>query len=184
MTLRVIAGKFKGRLLKVDPSTRPTKGMLRAAVFNICQHEILNARFLDLFAGSGAMGLEALSRGASYVTFIEHNRHAAACIRKNIASFHVENQSRLLSTHALQAIALLTQQSMRFDIVYIDPPYDLFFPLDPLISLLAPHALLFLEERHNPKKKYPFPESADLQFKETRRFGIALLSIFHYKHKP
>lgn len=185
MTLRIIAGTFKGRLLKAPkgPSTRPTQGMLREAVFNICQNEIPNARFLDLFAGSGAMGLEALSRGASHATLVEQNRHAAACIKENIATLQLQPQTTLIPTDVTRAIALLAKQSAQFDIIYIDPPYDTPFDLEPLIPLLAPNATLFLEERHNPKKPHQPPESPHLQLKDTRRFGIALLSTFHYNTK-
>lgn len=85
MTLRVIAGKYKGRSLKTPKatSTRPTQGMLREAVFNICQNEIEGAFFLDLFAGSGAMGFEAISRGAMKATLVEQNRQAQLCIKEN-----------------------------------------------------------------------------------------------------
>lgn len=180
MTLRIIAGSFKGRLLKAPkgPSTRPTQGVLREAVFNICQQDIANARFLDLFAGSGAMGLEALSRGAAHATFVEQNRNAIACIKENIALLHVEAQTILLPSNANQALALLAKQNALFDIAYIDPPYDKPISLTPLIPLLAPCALLFLEERHNPKKPHQPPSHPALHLQDTRRFGIALLSIY------
>lgn len=180
MTLRIIAGSFKGRLLKAPkgPSTRPTQGMLREAVFNICQSEIANARFLDLFAGSGAMALEALSRGASHSTLVEQNRNAIACIKENIAILHVEAQTNLIPCDTNRAITLLVKQGALFDIIYIDPPYDTPVLLAPLIPLLAPQALLFLEERHNPKKQHQAPPHPGLQLRDTRRFGIALLSTF------
>ena len=180
MTLRMIAGQFKGRLLKTpkSTSTRPTQGMLREALFNICQMEILNARFLDLFAGSGAMGLEALSRGALHATFVEQNRQAIQCIKENIADLGVEKQTQLIPIDASRAVALLAKQGAQFDLIYIDPPYDLSFKLESASPLLAPGGTLFLEERHNPKKPHKPPQVPGLQFKETRRFGIALLSTF------
>jgi len=182
MSLRIVAGKFKGRLLKAPKSnsTRPTQGMLREAVFNICQMEVPDTRFLDLFAGSGAMGLEALSRGASHATFVEQNRQAASCIKENIATLQLEEQSTIIPTDATRAIAILTKQSSQFDIIYIDPPYDTPFPVDTLIPILAPGALIFLEERHNPKKPLITPTFANLTHKDTRRFGIALLTTFRY----
>lgn len=182
MTLRIVAGKFKGRTLKAPKSnsTRPTQGMLREAVFNICQMEVPDTRFLDLFAGSGAMGLEALSRGASHSTFVEQNRQAAACIRENIATLELEAQTTIIPTDATRAIAILTKQSAQFDIVYIDPPYDTPFPVDTLLPILAPNALIFLEERHNPKKAHTIPSFPKLIHKDTRRFGIALLTTFRY----
>lgn len=178
MTLRMIAGTFKGRLLKTpkSTSTRPTQGMLREAIFNICQNEISGARFLDLFAGSGAMGLEALSRGASHSTFVEQNRQAIACIKENISLLGVEPKTRLIPTDASRALTLLATQ--QFDLIYIDPPYDTPFPLAPVAPLLAPNGILFLEERHNPKKQHAPIDLPGLPLKDVRRFGIAILSTY------
>jgi 16S rRNA (guanine966-N2)-methyltransferase len=180
MSLRIIAGQFKGRLLKAPkgPSTRPTQGMLREAVFNICQNEVEGARFLDLFAGSGAMGLEALSRGATHITLVEQNRQAIACIKENIQFLQVASQTTLIPTEAKRALSLLTKEGALFDIVYIDPPYDISLSLELLLPLLAPNALVFLEERYDPKKQASPPHIAGLQHQDTRRFGIALLSRF------
>jgi 16S rRNA (guanine966-N2)-methyltransferase len=178
MTLRLIAGRFKGRLLKTpkSASTRPTQGMLREAVFNICQNEIEGAHFLDLFAGSGAMGLEALSRGAAHATFVEQNRNAIACIKENIAQLQVSQETTLIPTDVARALALLAKQKARFDLIYIDPPYDLSLNLTAIEPLLKPNTLLFFEELYTPQKKhlsYPF-----LKLRDSRRFGTALLSIF------
>jgi 16S rRNA (guanine(966)-N(2))-methyltransferase RsmD len=180
MTLRIIAGKFKGRLLKTPKitSTRPTQGMLREAVFNICQHEVEKARFLDLFAGSGAMGIEALSRGASHATFIEQNRQAISCIRENISLLQLEQQATLIPTDAARALKILGKQEALFDLVYIDPPYDQPIPIAALIPLLAPQATLLIEERYHPKKEHKPHAFPSLHFEEARRFGIALLSIY------
>lgn len=183
MTFRIIAGAFKGRKLKAPKgtSTRPTQGMVREAVFNICQNEIEGSRFLDLYAGSGAMGLEALSRGAAKATFIEADRTAAACIKENVAELHVEPQAVLLPVSASRAIHLL--QGNHFDIVYVDPPYETPFELESLMPLLAPNALLFVEGRHSPRKSDMPPVSPRLSLKDTRRFGIAVLFTFYNKEK-
>lgn len=183
MTLRLIAGTFKGRLIKAPTtsSTRPTQSMLREAVFNICQMEIQGARFLDLFAGSGAMGLEALSRGASHATFVENHPAALRCIRTNIDTLQVGAQASLLPLSAAKALTVLTQKQARFDLVYVDPPYDKAFDLTSLLPLLAPDALLFLEERHDPKQAHSHPVISHLPLINTRRFGTALLSTFQYK---
>ncbi len=179
--MRIIAGNFKGRLLKApkSTSTRPTQGMLREAIFNICQNEVSNARFLDLFAGSGAMGLEALSRGASHATFVEQNRQAVQCIKENITALKLEKSSLLIPFDASRALHSLAKQSAQFDIVYVDPPYDTPFDFLPLVPLTAPNGILFFEERHNPKKAHQPLELPGLELKDTRRFGVALLSIFY-----
>jgi 16S rRNA (guanine(966)-N(2))-methyltransferase RsmD len=176
MTLRILSGKFKGRLLKSpsEKTTRPTQGVMRAAVFNICQQEIEGARFLDLFAGSGAMGLEALSRGASHATFIEKDRLAAACIQENIKLLQVANQSEVFPT---QAIIALNKLETPFDIIYIDPPYD--SSIKEIIEIILAKellkSLLFIEER---QKTHTPIEHPSLSLYDKRRYGIGLLSIF------
>ena len=180
MSLRIIAGQFKGRVLKAPKglSTRPTQSMLRESVFNICQCAIEGARFLDLFAGSGAMGLEALSRGASHATFVENDRGAAACIRNNIAALQVASQTSLLTCSAKIALQRLLGQ---FDIVYIDPPYDM--PCAPFVEellargLLASGAFLFLETR---SASTTSPVFSSLSLIKERRFGDALLHQYRY----
>lgn len=175
MTLRIIGGLFKGRTLKTPKttSTRPTQGVLREALFNICQNEIEGAHFLDLFAGSGAIGFEALSRGAAHVTFIEQNRQAIQCIKENSALLQVESQTQILPTDASKAIALLAKQKAEFDLIYLDPPYDMPFDLAPLVPLLKPTGTIFLEDRKPPKQEF-----TGLRLKNSRKFGIATLSIF------
>lgn len=157
MSLRIIGGKFRNRPLKTPKGeqTRPTLAVLRKAVFDILQSHIDDAKFLDLYAGSGAMGLEALSRGASHATFVEANRHAFACIEENTRLLEVQNQCTLLSYDTLLALKKLAKEGRRFDIIYVDPPYApaaklrlleeiiLFLDTHPL---LEPHGRLFLEE--------------------------------------
>jgi 16S rRNA (guanine966-N2)-methyltransferase len=180
MTLKIIAGKFKGRFLKAPKTntTRPTQGMLREAVFNICQNEVDEARFLDLFAGSGAMGLEALSRGAAHAVFVEKNRQALVCIKDNISALEVEKQTLILPTDAARALEILLKQAAQFELIYVDPPYETPLDLTSLAPLLSPNGTLFVEERHQPKKVHQPIELPGLKLKETRRFGIALLSIY------
>lgn len=176
MTLRIVAGKFKGRLLQTPKTTltRPTQGMLREAVFNICQMEIMDAHVLDLYAGSGAIGFEALSRGAEHVVFVEKNRQAIACIKKNIEILGVASQVTLMPFDVPIALKHLQQP---FDLIYVDPPYDL--PILPILEqlvnghLLKKEGILFVEERYDPK--HPSTISDKLLLKNSRRFGPAVL---------
>jgi 16S rRNA (guanine966-N2)-methyltransferase len=185
MSLRIIGGKYKGRVLKAPKgsATRPTLGMLRESVFNICQNEIAGARFLDLFAGSGAMGLEALSRGASHITLVENDRHALASIRENIAALQAASQTTLIAGQAKRALKRLTSP---FDIIYIDPPYDM--PILPFIeellarNLIEQSGILFIEERsgiHAPIS-LDVPELSKIS---SRRFGEALLHQYRFSAK-
>jgi 16S rRNA (guanine(966)-N(2))-methyltransferase RsmD len=159
MTLRIFGGQFKGRVLKSPKSetTRPTQGIVREAVFNICQELTQGARFLDLFAGSGAMGLEALSRGASHATFVERDKHSVSCLKENLTLLNLTDRAQVFPIDAHAALNKITQS---FDIIYIDPPYDT--PVLPFIDAILSHKLL----------------TALLY--DTRRYGIALLSIFRY----
>src|SRR5690349_14081953 len=98
MTLRIIGGTLRGRRLLSPKSslTRPTTAIVRKSVFDICQEIIVDAEFLDLFAGSGAMGIEALSRGAKHVTFVDSNAQAIQCVEHNLRLFKMEKQATIL----------------------------------------------------------------------------------------
>ncbi len=123
--MRIIGGKYKGKALHPpkDLKVRPTLGRLREAVFNICQSNIEEASFLDLFAGTGAMGLEAASRGASHVTFVEKDRSAVACLRQNVKALGIGEKITIYSKDALRTLERFAKQGTAFDIVYVDPPY-------------------------------------------------------------
>jgi len=123
--MRVIAGAFKGRRLE-PPSwdgVRPTSDKLRETLFNIVAPRIEGARVLDGFAGTGAVGIEALSRGASHVTFIERDRRAVALIRANLTRCRVE-QGYTIECGDVAAVLRLLPRDREFDLVLLDPPYD------------------------------------------------------------
>lgn len=122
--MRVIAGRARRTNLKTVPGmdTRPTTDRIKETLFNILQSQICDATFLDLFSGSGAIGIEAVSRGARSAVFIERDRNAAVCIRDNIKATHFESETELLQMDILQGIARLDGREA-FDIVFMDPPY-------------------------------------------------------------
>lgn len=124
--MRIFAGALKNRVLKSPKglSTRPTMGMVREALFNICQYRIEGALFLDLFAGSGAMGLEALSRGAARAVFVEINRECVQCISDNIQKVGMAEQAQVLQGDVFAKIKALEKMGRAFDIIYADPPYE------------------------------------------------------------
>ena len=129
--MRITGGEFGGRNLKVPKSDaiRPTQDRVREALFNIIQCEIAGADFLDLFAGSGAVGLEALSRGAKAVTFVERERRLLAVLKENLSSFsRGSSGSRMSGTTVVPADAyrwLATYSGPGFSIGFADPPYAL-----------------------------------------------------------
>ena len=123
--MRIIAGKARSLPLKTleGRDTRPTTDKIKETLFNMLQPDIEGSYFLDLFAGSGQIGLEAISRGAGYAVFVENSRKAAKIISDNITFTKFEKESMLLTTDAVMAVRSL-QGKYRFDIVFMDPPYD------------------------------------------------------------
>ena len=124
--MKIIAGSLKNRpiITPKGDKTRPTSSRLRETLYNICQHEIEGADFLDLFAGSGAMGFEALSRGAKSATFVELDRNAIQCIKKNVETLDVKENTSIVQGDVRQALERFIRQEKQFDIIYADPPYE------------------------------------------------------------
>jgi 16S rRNA (guanine966-N2)-methyltransferase len=186
VNLRIIGGTFKNRPLKSSSNllTKPTTAILRKAVFDICQNKIQGASVLDLFACSGAIGLEALSRGASHVTFVENDRKTAKILQENILAFGVKEQTRLLIDDVFTVIHKPFFPNLTYDIIYIDPPYPLIkAPQSPIPALLhfldtspllAPGCTVFFEEGA-PASSITLSR---LQHKSTRRFGESILQEF------
>ncbi len=123
--MRVIAGAFKGRRLKTPAwdGLRPTSDKLRETLFNILAPRIEGARVFDGFAGTGAVGIEALSRGAAHVTFVDSDRRATALIEQNLALCGVE-RDYAIAKGRVQAVLAQLPDGERFDVIVLDPPYD------------------------------------------------------------
>jgi 16S rRNA (guanine966-N2)-methyltransferase len=188
----IIAGHYRRQRL-ITPKgshTRPTANRLREALFNICQHDIAGASFLDLFAGSGAMGFEALSRGAESVTFIDAHKEAIHCIESNAARLHVQEKSQILRGEAFAMLKRLEQNGKTFDIIYADPPYHTYVPRSTLfysvqmIHWVDTHPLLnrggvfFVEEDYNSQPQ--LDQLNTLKLKDSRRFGDSVLQQYVY----
>lgn len=141
--MRIIAGIYKGRRLKTleGLSVRPTSDRLRETIFNILTPRIEGARFADVCAGSGAIGIEALSRGARHVTFVESSLKAARIISENLRNCGIREDYRVINRDAIRALKNLASEKAQFDVIYFDPPYnsDLY---TPVMWLIAKHALL------------------------------------------
>ena len=123
--MRVIAGKARRLNLKTVPGidTRPTTDRIKETLFNILQPELLDCRFLDLFSGSGAIGIEALSRGAKQAYLVEFGKEPLRCIKANLAKTHLEDKAVVLPVEVTYAVSKLEKQGITFDIIYADPPY-------------------------------------------------------------
>ena len=185
MTLRILGGTLRGRplLSPKSPLIRPTTAIVRKSVFDICKEIIENAEFLDLFAGSGAMGIEALSRGAKQVTFVDSNPQAIRCVQDNLKLFKLEDQATILRGDAFEILKRLEKRQKTFDIIYIDPPYgQTAYPAELLLLLdtlsLAKRATIFIEEAVSKHAFKDSPPLTHLRHKDSRRFGRAILHQF------
>jgi len=185
--VRIIAGKYRSRILKSlkGLALRPTSDRLRETLFNVLGPGVVGSRFLDVFAGTGAVGIEALSRSAAHVTFIENHAPAAKLIRQNLDSLKTTTGYTILAADAHTALQKLaarhTPSAPGFDYVFVDPPYaahvDYARTLEFLATanFLAPDALVIFEHHH----KFQLPEHFD-RLRRTRvlKQGDATLSFF------
>lgn len=123
--MRVVAGECKGRKLSVLPGrdTRPTTDRVREALFSSLGDKVVGARVLDLFAGTGALGIEALSRGAVFSIFVEKSKSAFDIVGKNISSCGFGSKSRVVLGEAIRALSKLKGEGAQFDLIFLDPPY-------------------------------------------------------------
>ena len=137
MCMRVIAGKARRLQLKTPEGfdTRPTTDKTKETLFNILNPYLADSDFLDIFAGSGAIGIEALSRGAKYAAFIENNKAALDCINVNLRTTRLEEQGEVFSLTAKEGIRALEIKGKVFDVVFMDPPYNKMLEKDVLLAL-------------------------------------------------
>jgi 16S rRNA (guanine966-N2)-methyltransferase len=175
--LRVIAGEWRGRPLKAPPgaSTRPTSDRVREALFSILGARIPGARVLDLFAGSGALGIEALSRGAAQALFVDDAAAAVKAIRANLEALGAQAEVR--RADALSFLAAARRDGAQYDLVFLDPPYRLAERLAPALSealpaVLAPGAVAVAESDRRA------PLGLTLPLHDERRYGDTLIR-FH-----
>ena len=124
--MRVIAGSRRHLILKTVPglAVRPTQDRTKETLFNILNPYLADCRFLDLFSGSGAIGIEALSRGAKDVVLVEQAAESLACIKENLKNTKLTEEAKLLGMDVFRAIPLLEAEGKAFDIIFMDPPYD------------------------------------------------------------
>ncbi len=160
--LKLVSGKYRSRSIEVPPSvTVPTKNMVRTAIGNALADDLRGANVLDLFAGSGALGFESLSRGAKHCTFVDASKEAFEVLKKNQATLKETNCNIIFADYKDALVRLKD----RFDIVYLDPPYkmkEVYLEVPKMLlelNLLSDHAAVVLEyegEIEVPTELYPF----------------------------
>ena len=174
--MRVIAGRYGGRRLQTPAgaATRPTADRVREALFSVLADRVLDARVLDLFAGSGALGLEALSRGAAEATFVDSAPAAVKAVKANLAALDASAVVRRADARAFLRTA--RAQARHYDLVFLDPPYRRAPALgaglsDLLPTVLAPGARVVVESDRRSPLELP------IHFTDERRYGDTLIRI-------
>jgi 16S rRNA (guanine966-N2)-methyltransferase len=186
--MRITAGRFKGmRLPSLRGKTvRPTTERVREAVFNILGPVVEGARILELFAGSGAFGFEALSRGAASVVFVDKDKKVAATIAETAGMLGLQDSCRILIMDASRAMEKLARANERFSIVYLDPPYGTgwiakIMNAPALICLFAADGVLLVEKGiHTPDS--PLPDA--FRKRLVRQYGDTLIEILDLAGAP
>ena len=173
--MRVIAGTARRLALKTVPGmeTRPTTDRIKETLFNILQPYIPDSTFLDLFSGSGGIGIEALSRGAEHATFVEKNPKACACIRENLAFTKLAEHGKLLNMDVLQALRSL-EGGEPFDCIFMDAPYEQHLE-QPVLEYLADSTLA------DKNTLIVIEEELHTDFSYVEEFGYHLIRSKEYK---
>lgn len=173
--MRIVGGIYKGRVLKSFDGLdiRPTSDMARESLFNILRYQVIDARFLDLFSGTGAMGLEALSRGAKSVTLNDFSKKSLAIIKENATKLGVINQVEIKNYDALYFIRACRE---KFDVIFLDPPYGNDISeqvLNEISTILSDDGVVVFENENG------FNGRANgLKITDERKYGRARFTFF------
>jgi 16S rRNA (guanine(966)-N(2))-methyltransferase RsmD len=180
--MRVITGSAKGRKLKMPKGgkTRPAMDKVKGSTFNIIAPLIHDSKFLDLFAGSGNLGIEALSRGADYAVFVDASRECTRTIKENLELTRLSDNAKVFTMDCLKFLKNKNFEFL-FDVVFIDPPY-LKGLLDPLLKFIPccsffNQTTLFIIERQK-KDELPILENPEFIQTDERNFGDTVLTFF------
>jgi 16S rRNA (guanine966-N2)-methyltransferase len=184
MTIRVIGGELKGRKLVTVPGieTRPTADRVRESIFNILGDVVQGTHVLDLYAGTGAMGIEALSRGAQFVLFADNQKTALAALAKNLKTCLLESRSETIAWNIFGNLDILHSYRPSFDLVFLDPPYNKDM-IEPTLAhlgsgqCLANGARLVVE--HSPLEPIPTNQPG-FELADQRGYGKTLVSFLFY----
>jgi len=186
--MRIIAGKFKGKKLLPmrGAATRPTSAKVREAIFSIRGDRVTGARVLDLFAGTGAFGLEAISRGAAHAVFIDSEKDAVELIRRNVAACRAEDAATVICWNILRNLSCLPRTANQFDLVFIDPPYNQDAIQPTLVHLagsgtLASGASIIVE--HGAQEAVPDAVSG-LVVTDRRKYGKTRITFYAATQSP
>lgn len=180
--LRVISGTAKGHKLKTvkGMTTRPTSGMVKEALFNIIASEIESSHVLDVFAGTGSLGIEALSRGASQAVFFDKSVECCGIIKENLAHTKLADKAEVYSTDFAAGIERLYKDGRKFDVIILDPPYNKNF-IQETLKMLTKNDIIknngIIIAEHSVSDSLP-GSIGRLESKDTRKYGDTMITIF------
>jgi 16S rRNA (guanine966-N2)-methyltransferase len=185
--MRIIGGEARGRVVRLPAGSRirPTADRVKESLFNIL-HSVEGSYFLDLFAGSGNVGLETLSRGARFSIFVERDVRLVEAIRKNLAQLGFSERAEVIAADAERGLGRLVQRKERFDIVFADPPYDEGLARETLQWLgkedvLTENGIVVLQ--HSVREELEGSRVQALVMADQRRYGDTMLSFLHKKNQ-
>jgi 16S rRNA (guanine966-N2)-methyltransferase len=174
--LRVAGGEARGRSLKAPKGIRPTQGMVKEAIFNLIGPAIADIHVLDLFAGSGALGIEALSRGAESVTFVDHEPRGLAILRQNLDALDLKERARVVRGDVVRWLEASPDEVKRAGVVLMDPPYD-DAVLDRALKAIdreVSDAIVIAEH----SRRQELPVLGRLQVDRQRRYGDTMVTVY------
>ena len=185
--MRIIGGRAKGRRLKAPKgqALRPTSARVKEALFNILPHDLSGWRILDLFAGTGNVSLEALSRGAAEALLVDASRSAARAIQENLRSLGFAAKSGVWTAPVLRSLRVLARQRRKFDLIFLDPPYekDLVKSVMGILAeteILAESGVIVVEHSIRESVEQTYGKVA---LRDQRRYGTTLLSFFVHRSR-
>jgi 16S rRNA (guanine966-N2)-methyltransferase len=183
MGIRIIGGRYKGKkLISLEgKSVRPTSGIVRESIFNILSNHVIGAVVLDLFAGTGALGIEAISRGANHAVFIDRNPKALVTILKNVQASKINEKVEIIQWDILKSLDCLRSRHLRFNLIFLDPPYHQGMVEPSLINLeksesLEENCIMVIE--HGLKEL--IPDLRNIRISDQRKYGKTLVSFLKY----
>ncbi len=173
--LRVAGGEARGRRLKAPKGIRPTQGMVKEAIFNLIGPGIADAQVLDLFAGSGALGIEALSRGAAGVTFVDREPRGLAILRQNLDTLDLKARSAVVRADVVRWLEASPDQIKKAGVVFMDPPYE-DVVLDRALKVIDREvgAAMVLVEH---SRRQELPPLERLRVDRQRRYGDTMVTV-------
>lgn len=177
--MRIIAGTARSRTIEAPQGrdTRPTLDRVRENLFNILQHRTYGARVLDLFAGSGALSLEAVSRGAVSAVMVDHDRAANACEVANTQKLHFTDKVRIMKCDWQAAVRQLQAEKAQFDLIFLDPPYamnDLADVTEQLKPMLSEDGMVVVEHQAD----HPSLVADGYALQDSRKYGYCGISMY------